>query len=109
MQNPGKSRGFKLTFCSAWEGLRVSFDNLLAFNGYCAFNQYGDLIVNDFYEATLDREIGEVVVLVLQNLYPAGFQGADQRRMSVEHFKQAVYAGQLYAIHVGAEQFLLGC
>ena len=64
--------------------------------------------MNDFYEATLDREKSEMIVLILQDLNPAGFQCAHQGCVSVQYFEQAVYAGKLHAVYVGAEQFFLG-
>src|SRR5581483_6912753 len=64
-----------------------------SFIGYCAFHQNGNGIVNDFDEATLDREIGEMIAPILENLNAASFQRAYQRSMSVQHFEQTVYTG----------------
>src|SRR5258708_4214788 len=70
-------------------------------------NQYGYLIMDHFHEPALDREECKVIAFVFQDFYLAGFQGAHQRGMTIQHFEQTVYSGQLHTVYFGAEQFLL--
>lgn len=79
-----------------------------AFDRYCAFNQYSCLIMDHFHKSALDREKCKVIAFILQDLYLSGLQRAHQRGVSIENFEQAVHSGQLYAVDIGAEQFLFG-
>ena len=50
-----------------------------------------------------------MVILVFQDFYLSCFQRADQGSMVVQYFEQTHDSGQLHAIYIGAEKFLLGC
>jgi len=82
-------------------GLRFAFDR------YCAFNQYGYLIMDHFHESALDREEGQVIAFIFQDFYLSSLERADQRGMAIQHFEQPVYSGQLHTVCLGTEQFLL--
>ena len=92
-KNPARSRGMKLTFFRGEWTAGVFINLRFCFHRYCAFNQYGYLIVNDFYKTTLDGKKSQVVVFIFQHFHPAGFQRTDKGRMSVQYLEQSVDAG----------------
>lgn len=64
--------------------------------------------MDHFHESALDREEGQVIAFIFEDLYLSSFERANQRGMTIQHFEQTVHSGQLHAVNISAEQFLLG-
>ena len=79
------------------------------FNGAGAFYQYCYLIIDHLYKAALDLVKGQVVALILQHFQPACLEGANQRGVLFQHFKQASHSRQLHAIYIAAKKLPFRC